>query len=44
LSLKLDVSLLVPTLLAMDNDGKTNHLVSLVEAEQKRLEDLSIVD
>ena len=44
LLLKLDMSLLVPTLLELDNEGKISHLVGLVEAEQKRLEDLAIAE
>lgn len=44
LSLHLDVSLLVPTLLQLDNAGKTKHLVGIVEKERKRLNNLAILD
>jgi hypothetical protein len=44
LSLKLDVSLLVPTLLVLDNEGKVNHLLGLLDAERKRLEALTLFD
>ena len=44
LSLHLDVSLLVPALLQLDNAGKTKHLVGIVEKERKRLNNLAIPD
>ena len=44
LSLHLDTALLVPLLLQLDNEHKTQHLVDIVKTEQKRLQDLAIIN
>lgn len=43
LSLHLDITLLVPLLLQLDNEHKTQLLVNIVKTEQKRLQGLAII-